>query len=86
VFNVCTGRATSILDLARTLARLDGRPLSLNFGPTRAGDIRASLGNPAATMAVLGVQAQIALEDGLAATVGALTGTDQLGGTVILPL
>ncbi|MFC7474279.1 NAD-dependent epimerase/dehydratase family protein [Dankookia sp. GCM10030260] len=72
VFNVCTGRATSVLELAQTLARLDGRPLAITFGPARAGDIRASLGNPAAATAVLGVRAKTSLEMGLLATVGSM--------------
>ncbi|TDH59778.1 NAD-dependent epimerase/dehydratase family protein [Dankookia rubra] len=69
VLNVCTGRATSVLELAQALARIDGRPLAMSFGPSRAGDIRASLGNPAAASAVLGVRATTGLETGLAATV-----------------
>ncbi|MFZ4406245.1 MAG: NAD-dependent epimerase/dehydratase family protein [Paracraurococcus sp.] len=72
VFNVCTGRATSVLELAQTLARLDGRPLAMTFGPARAGDIRASLGNPSAATAVLGVRAKTSLETGLVATVGSM--------------
>ena len=57
---------------AQTLARLDGRPLAMTFGPARAGDIRTSLGNPSAATAVLGVRAKTSLELGLQATVGAL--------------
>jgi UDP-glucose 4-epimerase len=72
VFNVCTGRATSVLELAQTLARIDGRSLAMNVGPARAGDIRASLGHPGVT-AVLGVGAKTGLEIGLAATVGSMT-------------
>jgi UDP-glucose 4-epimerase len=72
VLNVCTGRTTSITDLAETLARLDGRPLAMSFSPARAGDIRASLGNPAAATAMLEVPATTSLEDGLRATVRAL--------------
>jgi UDP-glucose 4-epimerase len=72
VLNVCTGRATSIVELAQTLARLDGRPLALSFGPARAGDIRASLGSPLRATAMLGVQAKTTLETGLRATVKAL--------------
>ncbi|MDN3567668.1 NAD-dependent epimerase/dehydratase family protein [Paeniroseomonas aquatica] len=73
VLNVCTGRATSILDLARTLARLDGRPLAMSFGQARAGDIRASLGHPGKATAMLGVRATKSLEAGLRVTARALT-------------
>ena len=72
VFNVCTGRATSVLDLAATLARLQGRNARIAHGPARAGDIRRSLGDPARAIAALGVQATVTLEDGLARTLGSL--------------
>ncbi len=68
VFNVCTGRATSVLALARTLAEINGRPAALSFTEGRAGDIRQSLGNPAAATAALGVKALAPLEQGLRLT------------------
>ncbi len=68
VFNVCTGRATRILDLAGQVARAFGlnRDPVLEFGPARTGDIRASLGDPAAATAALGVAVTTGLEAGLA--------------------
>ena len=45
VFNVCTGRSTAIVDLARRSARRGAEP-AIAHKPPRAGDIRASLGNP----------------------------------------
>src|SRR5699024_2615918 len=74
VLNVCTGHATSVLALAETLARLEGRPPALRHGPARAGDIRTSLGNPGAASAALGLRAATTLEDGLRATVRAMAG------------
>jgi UDP-glucose 4-epimerase len=71
VLNVCTGRATSVLALARALAA--GREVEVRHGPARAGDIRQSLGDPARAVAVLGVRAGITLEEGLAATLGSLS-------------
>ncbi len=68
VFNVCTGRATSVLTLAQTLARISGRPAALSFTAGRAGDIRQSLGDPRAAIATLGVQARVPLEQGLRLT------------------
>ncbi len=72
VFNVCTGRATSVLALAQTLAAVNGRPAELGFGAARAGDIRASLGNPAAAIKALGVTARMNLEEGLRLTCASL--------------
>jgi UDP-glucose 4-epimerase len=68
VLNVCTGQGTSVLDLARTLARLHGRPLRIQHGPARPGDIARSVGDPAEAVARLGLRAATPLADGLAAT------------------
>jgi UDP-glucose 4-epimerase len=72
VVNVCTGRGTSVLELAQTLARLHDRPLRVQPGPARAGDIAHSVGDPAAAAALLGVRADTPLQVGLAATLASL--------------
>ncbi len=71
VFNVCTGQGTTILDLARLIGRLLGRDPAITHQPPRAGDVRLSLGNPAAAARVLGVTADVPLEDGLRRTLEA---------------
>jgi UDP-glucose 4-epimerase len=74
VLNVCTGRATAILDLAGLLGEALGqgsRP-AMSFGAARAGDIRASLGDPVAATAALGCTAATPLEAGLAALAATL--------------
>ena len=68
VFNVCTGRATTIRDLAATIAGILGRDPGIAFAPPRAGEIRASLGDPARAASGLGVTASTPLRDGLART------------------
>ena len=68
VYNVCTGAATSIRGLAETLAGIVGRPARLEFKPPRAGDIRRSIGNPAAIHRALGWEPRTTLRDGLAET------------------
>jgi UDP-glucose 4-epimerase len=72
VFNVCTGRATTVLQLAQALAAAAGRPTQVLHGPARAGDIRQSLGNPEHAAATLGVRAHTTLEQGLTATLASL--------------
>ncbi len=72
VFNVCTGKATDLLELAATLGRVAGKPPTISHGPARSGDIRRSLGNPAAAIAALGVTAKTSLEDGLRATLASM--------------
>ena len=68
VFNVCTGKATSIVELAQALMTASGRTVEVRHGRARAGDIRASLGNPARAVARLGLKAETPLVDGLRAT------------------
>jgi UDP-glucose 4-epimerase len=66
VLNVCTGRGTSILELAHLLGRIVGREPEFEYLPPRAGDIRISLGDPGRARALLGVAATMSLADGLA--------------------
>jgi UDP-glucose 4-epimerase len=66
VANVCTGTATSILELANTLGRLTGRMPEIERAPAREGDIRASVGDAGRARALLGIAAGTALREGLA--------------------
>ncbi len=68
VFNVCTGRPTSVLDLARTVAELAGTTLQVHHSPPRTGEIRHSLGAPEQARTALGLDEPVALRRGLAAT------------------
>ncbi len=65
VFNVCTGIATSIIELAGTIAALVGRPAEMRHVPARAGEIRHSVGSPDLARQVLGLPPQEALREGL---------------------
>ncbi len=65
-FNICTGRPTPVVDVARVLARLYGRP---DLEPTiaksyRSGDIRHCYGDPS-RLAELGWKSSIGFEDGM---------------------
>jgi UDP-glucose 4-epimerase len=66
VLNVCTGRGTSVLELANTLADLCGRPPRLQYAPARAGDISRSIGDPTEAATRLGLRAATPLARGLA--------------------
>lgn len=68
VLNVCTGRATSILELARIIAKIAAREARIRHGAPRAGDIKASVGDPAAAIRALGVRATTNIADGLRKT------------------
>jgi UDP-glucose 4-epimerase len=65
VFNICTGRTTSLLELAMAVGHVWGREPDIAFAPARVGDIRASLGNPALARAALGFEAGTMLRNGL---------------------
>jgi UDP-glucose 4-epimerase len=73
VVNLCTGRATSVRDLAGAIASLAGvtgaaaEPRHL---PPRSGEIRHSVGSPAKARALLGLGEPISLEEGLASVIG----------------
>lgn len=75
VFNVCTGRATSVTDLARATAEVLGVGPAIGFGPARPGDIRASLGDPSAAREGLGFAAETMLRDGLGRTLAVIGAT-----------
>jgi len=65
VFNACTGKATTIAQLATFLGGVLGRTPAIDHGPAREGDIRHSLGSPERARRVLGVSAAVSLEEGL---------------------
>ena len=65
--NVGSGRATSILEIADTLARLLGKQIEPELpGTFRAGDIRHCFADVSLARELLGFDAEVALEDGLA--------------------
>jgi UDP-glucose 4-epimerase len=69
VFNVCTGEATSVRDLANVIGDLAGKNPDARHMPPRAGEIRESLGDPSEMQRVLGLGRMVRLRDGLATVV-----------------
>ena len=65
VFNICSGRGTSILDLAETVRKLCDSDQPLRFAPPRTGDIRSSIGDNGKLAAARGPLPRIELEQGL---------------------
>ena len=67
VVNVCTGHATSLMHVITAMGKICGRPLNLGRRPPREGDIRDSLGSPAAAEALLEFRSKLPVETGLRA-------------------
>ena len=68
VFNICTGRGTSVRALAETMAELYQTDIIPCYSPARSGEVRISVGDPRRAAEQLGFRADTALADGLAIT------------------
>ena len=64
-FNVCTGRSTTINQLASLLMSLCGTRVAVDYRPSRSGDIRVSIGSPQLAEHRLGYRAGTTLASGL---------------------
>lgn len=73
VFNICSGRQTSILDLARQIAALCGREPQIRLRPRRPGEIVHSLGDCSAARRHLALRSPTDLVVGLRATLAWLS-------------
>ncbi len=65
VLNVCTGRETSLLELAATLGRTLAIEPAIAFQAARPGDIARSVGDPGRLESQLGFRPAVSLEQGL---------------------
>lgn len=68
VYNVGTGRNTTVLDLVAALNRILGTHLKPKHGPPRTGDVRHSCADITRAREDLGYQPAIAFEEGLRRT------------------
>jgi UDP-glucose 4-epimerase len=66
VFNLGTGRGSSVLEVVRGLEAVIGRPLPHLLGPRRAGDVPEVHADPRKASAGLGWKAERTLHDALA--------------------
>jgi len=65
VFNLCTGRATRIRELAQIMAGIAGRAPDLQLAMPRRNDLRQVVGDPDFATRTLNQRAETRLEDGL---------------------
>jgi UDP-glucose 4-epimerase len=69
VINIGTGKATSLLEVLRTLSEIAGAKSAPDHQPPRAGDIRHSLADIERARRVLGYNVQVGFEEGLRRTI-----------------
>ncbi len=69
VYNICTGRRTSVKALAAMIARLMGCDPVWTHASPRPGDVRDSEGDPHRARTALGWQPGVELEEGLTRTI-----------------
>ena len=68
VFNVGTGRETSVADLYELCARVAGSDRAAEHAPARLGELQRSFLDPTLAADTLGFRAMVDLEDGLRST------------------
>ncbi len=68
LYNLCTGRPTSLLMLLEVLQELCGSRVPRRHQPARIGDIRVSIGDPSRLRAAFGEGCHVGLLQGLGAT------------------
>jgi UDP-glucose 4-epimerase len=72
IFNVATGRETTVRGVFDQLQRAAGTSLEPTLAPLREGELHRSCMDPSHTAEALGWRASVAFEDGAASTYGAL--------------
>lgn len=68
VFNLCTGRPTSLIMLLEVLQELCGSRVPVRHTPPRVGDIRVSIGDPGLMRRTFDTACRVGLLQGLSAT------------------
>ena len=74
VFNVGTGRETSVVELLELCQRIAGTDLDASFAPPRPGELQRSVLDPSRAVDELGWRPEHSLEDGLRETYEFLRG------------
>lgn len=65
IYNVCTGKVSTINNLAKLLSHLLQKPLTIDYLPSRPEDISHSQGNPAKIYTAFDIKTHLPLEAGL---------------------
>ena len=83
VFNVCTGRGTTVVALAQTIQDVLEISVDPSYAPARAGEVRRSIGNPQAARLGLGFEAAVDLRTGLQALLAEHRGVGSKNGSFL---
>jgi UDP-glucose 4-epimerase len=65
VINVCTGKPTTINELAQITKEIAGRDTQITYGRPRKGDLYHNYGDPTKAEKMIGFKAEIGLREGL---------------------
>ena len=65
IFNIGTGKPTSVLEVVETFERVNNIKVPHKIGPRRPGDIASSYASPKKAKDILGWKAKLTLEDAL---------------------
>jgi UDP-glucose 4-epimerase len=68
IFNIATGKATSIEDLVKGIEEVSGKKAIINYAPARAGEVKHSRANIEKAKRILGFSPETSLKDGLTLT------------------
>lgn len=63
VFNLGTGKGTSVLELIKGFEKASGKPLNYSFGPRREGDVEQVYADISLARDVLGWQAELGVDE-----------------------
>ncbi len=69
VYNLCSGRGVSIIEIANLLEKITDTEVIKEFAPPRKGEIRLSIGDSSKAKRILRLETKVSLEQGLEATV-----------------
>lgn len=69
IFNIGSGRKTTVNELAEKIARLAGKSIKPFYAPPRSGDIRNSLADMRKAKKRLGFEPEFSLDNGLKETI-----------------
>ena len=67
MFNLGTGRGSSVLDLVKSFEKVNGLKLNYKFAPRRAGDVTAIWADPTLANKEMGWKAERSVDETLAA-------------------